>query len=53
MHIPITYFMSAQPLEWYRFSMVLLMCFMCILISEGFGIFFGTLFTPVVSMDDY
>jgi hypothetical protein len=30
--------------------MMLLMCFMCVLVSESFGIFFGTLFSPVVSM---
>lgn len=33
--------------------MMLLMCFMCVLVSEGFGIFFGIIFNPVVSMNDY
>jgi ABC-type branched-subunit amino acid transport system ATPase component len=49
-HIPITYFLTAQPVEWYRFTMMLVMCFMCCLISEGFGILFGTLCNPVTGL---
>lgn len=33
--------------------MTLLMLFMCVLVSEGYGIFFGILFNPVVSMNDF
>lgn len=47
MHISVSYFLSSQPLEWERFVMMLLMCFMCVLVSESFGIFFGSLFNPV------
>ncbi|XP_023702631.1 ATP-binding cassette sub-family G member 1 isoform X2 [Cryptotermes secundus] len=46
-HISVSYFLSSQPLEWERFVMMLLMCFMCVLVAESFGIFFGTLFSPV------
>jgi hypothetical protein len=44
--------MTAQPVEWYRFAMVLVMGFLSAVISEGCGIFLGTVFNPVVSMDD-
>ncbi|XP_021939664.1 ATP-binding cassette sub-family G member 1 isoform X4 [Zootermopsis nevadensis] len=46
-HISVSYFLSGQPLEWQRFTMMLFMCFMCVLTSESYGLFFGTLFTPV------
>lgn len=33
--------------------MMLFMCFLCVLASESYGVFFGTLCNPVVSMNDF
>lgn len=42
-----SYMMTSQPMEWCRFAMMMLMCFMCVLVAESFGLLIGTLCRPV------
>nr|XP_022899836.1 ATP-binding cassette sub-family G member 1-like [Onthophagus taurus] len=36
-----TYFMTAQPIEWYRIFLFLNMCILISLVAQGFGLFIG------------
>ncbi|PSN47143.1 ATP-binding cassette sub-family G member 4 [Blattella germanica] len=47
--VSLTYVLSAQPLEWFRFIRVVLAFFFTSLTAEGFGFFLGTICRPTMS----
>lgn len=44
--VPLSYFLSSQPLEWYRFLMYTLIFFLVSIVSESYGLLIGTVFRP-------
>ncbi|XP_063235823.1 ATP-binding cassette sub-family G member 1-like [Bacillus rossius redtenbacheri] len=47
LHTSLPYFMTNQPMEWWRFVMFLLVCVLVTLLGESLGLFLGTVFNPV------
>ncbi|XP_047001501.1 ATP-binding cassette sub-family G member 1-like [Schistocerca americana] len=46
--VPLSYLLSSQPLEWYRFLMYSLLFFLVSIISESYGLLIGTVFRPQI-----
>lgn len=48
-YIIITYIMTSQPLEWFRFGLFFVICLMVALVAQSIGLVVGALFSVKVS----
>lgn len=48
-YIIITYTMTSQPLEWFRFGYFFVICLMVALVAQSIGLVVGALFSVKVS----
>lgn len=48
-YIIITYTMTSQPLEWFRFGLFFVICLMVALVAQSIGLVVGALFNVKVS----